>query len=229
MFEAVTAKPKQKTEVIALLIGVFSGYHVFRIGVPMARLRRLIPVGVVTLSLLTMPLIAQSARGASGTVENRPDYPSVRLEIQNFEAVVNNTILSAFSGSTLVLTQKTKGVYLQGYGLAFSYIVNIHRAMVTPFGVVHDGEITPDQKRRRIEEIVQKVSKALLENGENLRQVRKEDLITIVGYFEDRNFPDEQNQNKTIVLSVLKKDLDEACRGEDRWKEFKQRMKTVEY
>jgi hypothetical protein len=46
---------------------------------------------------------------------------------------------------------------------------------------------------------------------------------------EDRNFPDEPSENKTIVLSVLKRDLDEFGNRSDRLKEFKQRMKIVEY
>ena len=51
----------------------------------------------------------------------------------------------------------------------------------------------------------------------------------IVAHIEDRNIPDEPNANKTIVLSILKKDLDELGNTGDRLQEFKKRLKIVEY
>jgi len=59
--------------------------------------------------------------------------------------------------------------------------------------------------------------------------VSRDESVSIIAFFEDRNFPDEESQSKTIVLSAKKRDLEELARKEDRLKEFKQRMKTVEY
>jgi hypothetical protein len=195
----------------------------------MVRWKRLILFSAVALSLQTAPSMPQGARGAPKAADSRPDYAAMRREIMSFSSVVDKTISAAFNGAPFALKQETKGVYLQGYGVAFSFIVNIHRALVTPFGTVQSEQITPEQKRRRIEDLKEKLSRVMLENAENLRQIRTDDTVTIVCYFEDHNFPDEQNQNKTVVLSVLKKDLEEVSRKEDRWKEFKQRMKAVEY
>lgn len=195
----------------------------------MIRFVRFFLLGVALLGLLVVQVPAQNTRGPVVPGDYKPDYPLLRSEIQTFENAVNNTIKTAFSGSTLPLMPKTKGVYLQGYGVAFSIVVNIDRALVTPFGVVQGETSTPEQKRRRIEDAIQRVSRTLLENGKNLRQVPRDEAITVVLYIEDRNFPDEQNLNRTIVLSVLKKDMDEAIQKEDPWKEFKLRMKTVEY
>jgi multidrug efflux pump subunit AcrB len=129
-----------------------------------------------------------------------------------------------------VFTGKAKGAYVPGYGVTFSFTVNIFRgALATPFGTVQTQDLTPAQKLRRIEDVKEKMSRVLLENGPSLRQVRLEDWITIEGFFDDRDFVGESNQSRTVILSIRKKDLDEACRAEDRWKEFKQRMKTVEY
>src|SRR5262249_504002 len=99
----------------------------------------------------------------------------------------------------------------------------------TPFGQVRREEITPEQKRRRIEDLKDKLVKVLQDSGDTLRQLKKEETVSIVVFVEDRNMPDEENQNKTIVLSVLKKDLDELGHKDDRSREFKQRMKIVEY
>jgi len=119
---------------------------------------------------------------------------------------------------------------LQGYGVAFTFMVNIHRALInTPFGQIHREGITQEQKKQRIDELKDQLARVLLEKGSGLRLLRKEEAVTIVGFFEDRNFPDEQNQNKTVILSVLKGDLDEALHKNNRWQEFKQRMKIIEY
>ncbi len=174
---------------------------------------------------ISEPAWAQGARGAPVGI----DYTLVSREIHGFEKAVNKALSATFSGAPFALSQPTKGVYLQGYGVTLSFTVNIHRALVTPFGVVPGDEITPEQKRRRIEALKDSLSHVLLDNGESLRQVRRDDCIAIIGFIEDRNFPEEENQNKTIILSVQKKDLDEAVRAEDRWKEFKLRLKTVEY
>lgn len=159
------------------------------------------------------------------------DLVSARREIQSFEAALNSAITATFSSSPFALVQKPKGVYLQGYGVTFSFLVNIHRAVIsTPFGDVRaQPDITPELKKRRIEELKDKLIHVLADQGDGLRQMRRSDNLVIVLFLEDRNFPDEPNENKTIVLSVLKGDLDGLGRSEDRWKALKQRIKTVEY
>jgi len=110
-------------------------------------------------------------------------------------------------------------------------MINIHTEMInTPFGQVQRRpEISPEMKKKRIEELKEKLIRMLQDNGESFRQLRKEDSVTIVTFIEDRNFPDEPSANRTIVLSAFKRDLDELGRKTDRLKEFRQRMKIVEY
>ena len=159
------------------------------------------------------------------------DYASMHREILKFEAVLDEVINTTFSSSTFALVQKTKGAYLQEYGVMFDFLINIHRAVInTPFGQVRARpEVTPELKRQRIEELKEKLIHVLQDNGNTFTQLPKEDRITIVAFFEDRNFPDEPSENKTIVLSVLKKDLAELSRQDNRFAEFKQRMRIIEY
>ena len=159
------------------------------------------------------------------------DYATARREIHMFEAAIHGAIGSTFTGP-FGLVQKPKGVYLPGYGAMFDFLVNIHRAILsTPFGEFRDEkrEITPEQKRKRVEELKEKLVRVLLERGEALRQLRRDDSVTIVAFFEDKSFPDEPNQNKTIVLRAYKRDLDELVRKENGSKELVRRMEIVEY
>lgn len=172
------------------------------------------------------PLRAQTT-GAEGRV----NYPATRKEISEFEAATNQLLGAAFGASTFAVVQRAKGAYLPGYGVTFSFLVNIHRAVLTtPFGtMVRRDADTPEQKKRRIEDFKNKLVALLQEGASLFTQLRKDESIAIVAFFEDENIPDEENQNKTIVLSILKKDADEVAGHEDRTREFRQRMRILEY
>jgi hypothetical protein len=174
---------------------------------------------------------AQAVTGSQAAGEVRLDPAQIRMEIRNFETVLNNAVTAAFSSSPFALVQKVKGVYLPGYGMSFTFLINIHLGMIrTPFGEVKRGEtVTPEQKKRRINELLDKLAMGLQENGNSFRQLRKEELVTIVAFVEDRNFPDEANQNKTVLLSATERDLEEFAGQASRFQEFKQRVKTIEY
>jgi hypothetical protein len=100
----------------------------------------------------------------------------------------------------------------------------------TPFGQVRSkADASPEIKRKRIEDLKEKLIRALLENGDCFRQLRRDDSVSIVGFIEDRNFPDEPNANRTIIMKAYKKDFDEFGRKSDRYTEFRQRVKILEY
>ncbi len=177
-----------------------------------------------------LAVTALASPGVQSNPDPRPDYSSARREMQSFQSILDTVISSTFNAAPFAMSQKTKGVYLQGYGMTFTFVVNIHRALLnTPFGQARLYDVTPEQKRRRIEDLKERLIQVLYQKGDSLRQVPKDESVTIVGFIEDRNFPDEENQNKTFILSVTRKDLEELTHGEDRTREFKQRMKIVEY
>ncbi len=186
---------------------------------------------LATLVLLGLPARAQTPQSAQGEGDARVNYALARREIQAFETVLNNMIAAAFSSSPFALVQKTKGVYLQGYGTSFNFLINIHRAMVsTPFGEIRRFENTsPEQKRKRIEDLTDKLVRTLLEYGSYLTQLPKDESVAIVAFYEDRNFPDEANQNRTVVISATKRDLEDFGGNQNRLKEFRQRVKIIEY
>jgi hypothetical protein len=183
--------------------------------------------------IICLPLLAQTPSTSKAHSRATMDYASTQEDILRFETVLNDVINSAFSTSPFAVVQKAKGAYLRGYGVSFSFLINIHRAVIkTPFGQVRRGrgaDVTPAQKNQIIEELKEKLIQILQSNGDTFRQLGKEEHVTIIAFFEDRNIPDEPNANKTIVLSALKKDLDEFENRNDRISEFKQRMQIVEY
>jgi len=181
------------------------------------------------LCVIWLPLAAPLFGAGQADANLKSEYFTAKEDILKLEMAVNEVITSTFSGSFAVVN-RPKGVYLPGYGVNLSFLVNIHRAVInTPFGQVRSKRaITPELKKQRIEEMKEKLVRVLQENGETFR-LRTEESLSIVAFIEDRNFPDEPSENRTILLSVLKKDLDELKNRNDRAREFKQRIKIVEY
>ena len=137
------------------------------------------PLWCLAAGLLAASAWAQSVRGPQEPPEARVDYSVARREIQSLEAAINGAIGSTFTG-LFAQVGKTKGVYLQGYGLMFDFLVNIQRSVTsTPFGEFRDPrrEISPEQKKRRIEELKEKLVRLLVERGDSLRQLRKGDEL----------------------------------------------------
>ena len=152
------------------------------------------------------------------------------MEIQDFEQIINGVLSESFT-NPFGLVQEPKGAYLPGYGHMFSFLVNIHRAVInTPFGkYTRKKPISSEEKKKRIEDIKDKLIRLMLDRGVGFRQVKTDESVTIVAFFEDRNFPEEASQNRTIVLSATKKDLDAYANKQDQWQQFKERMTIVEY
>jgi hypothetical protein len=187
---------------------------------------------IVLLALsLVMSLPTPPSRASQETKEIKIDYAAAQQEISRFEGVLDSVINGIFGSSDFAVVQKAKGALLPGYGISITFVINIHRAVLnTPFGQVkRPTMVTPEIKAKLINDLKEKLIRAMFENGEDFHQLSRDDIITIVAFFEDRNFPDEPSGNKTIVLSSIKRDLDELGGKTDRLKEFRQRIKIVEY
>jgi len=185
---------------------------------------------ISALGFLVPLLRAQAGNVPRAAALRETDFASAYREIVGFEAVLNSVIGESFP-NPFSLVNKAKGVYLPGYGEVFSFLINVQRAAITtPWGEVGSGRaLTPADKKQQIEGFKDRLVRLLLAHAGDLNQLRPEESITIAALFEDRNFPDLERQNRTVVLSVLKKDLDEWSGKPDRWKEFKQRMRIIEY
>ena len=104
---------------------------------------------LLLLSILGLPLTAYSFDGKQ-TAEKKIDYAAIQQGILKFETAINELIGSTFRSSPFAMVQKTKGAYLNGYGISFTFLVNIHRAMVTtPFGRKQSrAAATPELKKK---------------------------------------------------------------------------------
>ncbi len=178
--------------------------------------------GALALGFSCLPLVAQTGK------QVKVDYSQVRPCIQSFELALSEAINSSFPNQ-LGIMQKPRGAYLRGFGYEFSFLLDIRRAIQTPFGPLNnDPDKTPEQRKQRVENFKDNLVRLLLSNGRGMAQLQPNESIAIIAHFDEFN-PAEGVTSKTLILSVLKKDLDEIGNKQDRFNEFKQRVKTVEY
>lgn len=192
-------------------------------------------LNILALGLLCLPLAAQSSKeGAKDSARESTkgggvDYGQVRPSIQKFETAILAAINATFN-NPLGLKAAPKGAYLQGYGYTFSFLVNIRWGMThTPFGdYPNASDQTPEQRMQRINAMKDALVSVLFYLGSGMAQLEKDKYVTITAFFEETN-PDVGTVNKTVILSILKSDLDELGNKQDRLNEFKKKVKIVEY
>jgi hypothetical protein len=180
-------------------------------------------LSLLALGSLCLPLVAQ------GTQEAKSDYSKVQAPIRSFEGYISQIVARTMPGS-FALVGKPRGWLEDRTGYNFLFNVNIQHGLVSsPMGVFKTGpDITPDQKRQAVETMKDLLIRLLYSQGVTMPQLRKDKAITIVGIFDDPD-PIEGNVQKTLILSVLKSDIDEFSNGGEHFNEFKQRVKIVEY
>jgi hypothetical protein len=183
---------------------------------------------LLPLCLFCCSLAAHAAGNKGNGNQQAVGYAAARKDIIQFEAALND-VINTFSKGPFGVVNRARGVYLQGYGFNFTFLIDLQREIIsTPFGDVKRHQTTPEQKKQRIEELKEMLIRMLQDNGNKIKQLRKkEDCIAIVAFIDDKNIL-APSANKTIVLRVVKKDLDELGNKNDR-DEFRKRIKIVEY
>ncbi|MBZ5498544.1 MAG: hypothetical protein LAP85_19275 [Acidobacteriia bacterium] len=172
-----------------------------------------------------------STQTAQSTKAVKVESALVRPFIQGFETALNIAAAASFPGPFGV-EQKARGFYMPGFGYEFIFAVNTRRGVVqTPFGAYDpDADKTPEQRKQRVEELKGNLVRILLSAGNGAVKLQKDEYVAIIAVFEERDpVNPDGNLSKTLILSVLKSDLDELANKQERYSELKQRVKIVEY
>jgi hypothetical protein len=177
---------------------------------------------LLVLGFLCLPLAAQ------GIQSGKMDYTQVRAPIQSFEGLIGQVISATLQG-TFGVVQKPKGASIDS-GYIFTFLVNLNRGMIySPMGKFADPRnITQEMKKKSIDDMKDLLIKLLYSQGSTMPLMRKDQSVTIVAFFEEIT-PEYETLNKTLILSVLKSDIDEFSTRQDGFNEFKQRVKIREY
>lgn len=182
--------------------------------------RRRICAGLLAVCVWSLPALAQGPR--TETILS----PQARSSVLTFEKTLSNTVVNSFG--PLSLLGKVKGAFVPGYGYMFTFLVNMGWGMInSPMGNLPSGvQTTPEQRRRQIEDMKDKLAALLIAQGVTMPMLERDKYITVIAFLEETT--PERTVNKTVIVSVLKGDLDELGRKPERYNELKQRMKISE-
>jgi len=186
--------------------------------------RRLALLGSVISLLLAFSLPAQPPA---------TDYAALRGQMRVLEKVVDEILGQTFS-SPFGLLEKTKGAYLEGFGVVFTLQVNLYSLRITnPMAV---RPLTPEElekvqqiKRERIATIKRVLPRLLADHTGSLRALKEEDSVAVVVHLFDVNPPAGKPLPAQLVLQVKKLDLDRYWARQLSFEELVARIKLAEF
>lgn len=158
------------------------------------------------------------------------DYRLMRNEIQIFETILRTAIKNEFN-HPLALVNEPRGAYLPGYGVNFTFLLNVNRDEVnTPFGVKRFNSGAAARPRvEKIRTVREMALKLLGDYGNTLTQLTTDESLTITAHIEDRTALVPSEQEEVLVFRVSKKALSDYSMRKIDAKQFRERVETIEY
>ena len=159
---------------------------------------------------------------------NSVDYRQMRNEIQIFENILQTALKSEFN-HPLALVNEPKGSYLPGYGVNFSFLLNINRdELITPFGIkrLSPSTRTRAEKMRLVRDMILKL---LGEFGNALTQLSGEESFAVSAHLEDRTALVPSQREAVLVFRVTKKTLSDYSVRKIDFRQFRDKVEVIEY
>ena len=175
-------------------------------------------------SVLSIFLLAGTTTFAAGNL----DLSQLKRNTRIFEGIVDEVVKQSFS-NPFAVTEGAKASYLQEYGIAVSFQLNINRSSIrTPFGLVSRGEENrPKEEQLRI--LKDSMVRLLGDYGGTFKQLSGENFIAITAHVEDRNELDPTRSTTIVIISASKKDVDLVTSGGISSEQFEERVRIIEY
>lgn len=179
-------------------------------------------------------LILGAALGASSWAANSPqdktNLAEQKKEIELFESVLNQSLAQTFGGPFETLNQ-ARGVYLPGYGVVFSFAVNLiplrNLGPFSPAPTAKDEQAEREEEVRRREKAVNVAEEILGDFGQTFNQLTPGESVTIVIHTVAAH--PGKIERSTIVLSAEKKLLDARLSHAINQEQFVQKLSKTEY
>ena len=183
-----------------------------------------------TMRYIGVVLTAGWMLGVNGLAQQHLNLERLKQDGQIFERIVHEVLKQNFS-DPFAITGEPRGAYLRGYGMLFSFQINVNRRTIrTPFGEVRDPRpVTERTTEEHMRVIKNALMDALVEYGDSIRQLGGHDRISIAAYVDDRNELDPRKSRRTLVLTAAKDDLDLVAMKKISLENFRDRVDVVEY
>jgi hypothetical protein len=154
----------------------------------------------------------------------------LKRDTQIFEGIVTQLLKQHFT-DPFALTGEPKGVYLQGYGIAVSFHINVNRSRIrSPWDPIRNPR-APSQptKEAQIELIKQTMIQSLADYANSIKQLGAHDHITIAAHVEDRHELDPEKSRTVIAMTVTKDNVNLLAMKRISLEGFRERINVTQY
>jgi hypothetical protein len=167
---------------------------------------------------------------ASNAPQGKTNLAEVKKGIELFDSVLNQSLAQAFGGPFETL-DRARGAYLPGYGVVFSFEVNLtplqNLGPFSPAPSPKTEQVQREEEIRRRDKSKNTALEVLGNYGQALGQLAPDESITIVIYTVAAH-PSKVDRS-TIVISADKKLLDARVSHAIDQAHFVQKLSITEY
>ena len=162
----------------------------------------------------------------------KPDLQQLKRECELFETIVL-TALGQAVPNPLFIAEKPRGAYLDGYGITFSFTLNMNRSLVLfpkPSTQKTQPVPTDDTSLARNMAAVRKcLTEILGQYGATLKQLPGDSKISIIAHVLKRSVDPNLQTNRIMILTITRADVEQYQREKISFEDFKKRVSYLEY
>jgi len=154
----------------------------------------------------------------------------LKKEIELFESIIN-TSLNQYLPNPLFLSEVPRGALLDGYGLAFSYTINLNRSLTLFPKPANPSARDKDQLTANavVLDVQRNMTMLLGQYAATFKHLPSNANICIIAHVLSRPRGTSLSGNRVVVVSTSRKDAELYQRGKISFDEFKKRVDTLEY
>lgn len=181
------------------------------------------------LALLVLAALAVSPPAAENG--RKPDLQQLKRECELFETIVL-TALGQAVPNPLFIAEKPRGTYLDGYGITFSFTLNLNRSLIL-FPRPSQQKAQPANDDSSLARNMADVRKCLIEilgqYGATLKQLPVDSKISIIAHVLKRSVDPNLQTNRIMILTITRADVEQYQREKISFEDFKKRVSYLEY
>jgi len=180
--------------------------------------------------LLLLGIFLGASSSALCSPQDKPNLAELKKSIGLFESVLNQSLAQTFGGPFETLNG-ARGAYLPGYGIVFSFEVNLTPLQslgpFSPAPTAKGEQAQREEEVRRREKAVNLSEQVLGDFGQTFNQLNPGESVTIVIHTAAAH--PGKIERSTIVLSAEKKLLDARLSRAINQEHFVQKLSKTEY
>lgn len=167
---------------------------------------------------------------AADDLARKIDMTQMKKDSELFEDIVNTSIRQVVS-NPMLLAEKTRGSYLENYGVVFSLTLNLSRSLIIfPIARKPKAPGTAEKNTAQTIEMLRKsLSEILGQYGNSLKQLSSDSRISIIAHVLNQSEYGGAGADQVLVLTVFKRDVEQLQRARITLDDFKKRIRYLEY